>query len=138
MAKTVSEKMGLKPGMRAIYLKAPAEAIKAIDAPTMEVETELSGDFDYIHFFAHSQAEFHHTFPALKNHLKPRGMLWVSWPKAKREETDLTVTIVIKLGYDYGLVESTCISVNPIWSALKFTHPKAGKTYHNKYGELKL
>jgi hypothetical protein len=138
MAKTVSDKMGLKPKMRAIFLNAPGDAIKAIDPPTLELETELNGSFDYIHFFAHSQAEFHETFPALKSHLKPTGFLWVSWPKARREGTDLTLTIVIKLGYDYGLVESTCLSVNNIWSALKFTHPKQGKIYNNSYGKLKL
>jgi hypothetical protein len=137
MAKLVSEKMGLKPGMRTIYINAPAEAIRAVEAPALGLETGLSGDFDYIHFFARSQAEFHQTFPALKLHLKPTGMLWVSWPKAKREGTDLTLTIVIKLGYEYGLVESTCLSINPVWSGLKFTHPKPGKTYHNKYGKLK-
>ena len=137
MAKTVSEKMGLQPGWRAIYLNAPPKAIKAIEAPTMELENELSGDFDYIHFFVRSQAEFRQNFPSLKSHLKPTGTLWVSWPKAKREGTDLSLIIVIQLGYAYGLVESTCLSVNPIWSALKFTHPKPGKTYHNKYGKLK-
>jgi hypothetical protein len=137
MAKKVSDKMGLKPGMRAIYLNAPTEAVKAIEAPTMELIDELNGDFDYIHFFVRSQAQFCQTFPSLKSHLKPTGMLWVSWPKAKREGSDLTLITVIQLGYDYGLVESTCLSVNPIWSALKFTHPKPGKTYHNKYGTLK-
>jgi hypothetical protein len=137
MAKAVSEKMGLKPGMRATYLNAPAEAIKAIEPPAMVLEDGLRGDFDYIHFFVRSQAEFCQTFPTLKSHLKPTGMLWVSWPKAKREGTDLTLTTVIKLGYDYGLVESTCLSVDSTWSALKFTHPKPGKTYHNKYGQLK-
>jgi hypothetical protein len=138
MAKAVSEKMGLKPGMRATYLNAPSEAIKAIEPPAMELEDGLSGVFDYIHFFVRSQAEFRQTFPSLKSHLNPTGMLWVSWPKAKREGTDLTLILVIKLGYEYGLVESTCLSVDSTWSALKFTHPKPGKIYNNKYGELRL
>ncbi len=136
MAKAVSEKMGLKPGLRAIYPNAPAEAIQAIEAPAMEFADALSGDFEYIHLFVRSQAEFSQTFPSLKRHLKSTGMLWVSWPKAKREGTDLTLTIVIEPGYEFGLVESTCLSVNPVWSALKFTHPKPGKTYNNKYGKL--
>jgi hypothetical protein len=136
MAKTVSEKMGLKPGMRAIFLQAPTDAIQAIAPPKLELATELQGDFDYIHFFVRRQDEFHQTYPSLKNHLKPTGTLWVSWPKAKQEGTDLTLPTVIRLGYDYGLVESTCLSVNAIWSALKFTHPKPGKKYNNSYGKL--
>jgi hypothetical protein len=137
MSKAVSEKMGLKPGMRAILLNAPEDAIKAMDLPALELETKLKGDFDYIHFFVSSQVKFQEIFPVLKSHLKPTGMLWVSWPKARQAGTDLTLTIVIKLGYDYGLVESTSLSVNSIWSALKFTHPKAGKIYNNSYGKLK-
>jgi hypothetical protein len=137
MAKSVSEKMGLQSGMRAIFLHAPADVIEAIDPPTLELAATLSGDFDYIHFFTDSQARFHETFPPLKRHLKPKGMLWVSWPKARQLGTDLTLTAVIKMGYDYGLVESTCLSVNAVWSALKFTHPKPGKAYNNSYGKLK-
>lgn len=77
-------------------------------------------------------------FPKLKSHLKQTGMLWVSWPKSGQEGTDLNLTTVIKLGYDYGLVESKALSVDAIWSALKFTHPKKGKAYNNSYGKLKL
>ena len=64
-------------------------------------------------------------------------MLWVSWPKDGKLGTDLNIKTVIKLGYDYGLVESTCLRIDAIWSGLKFTHPKKGKVYHNSYGKLK-
>jgi hypothetical protein len=84
-----------------------------------------------------NQADFHKQFPTLKEHLKNTGMLWVSWPKARQLGTDLTLPIVIKIGYDYGLVESKCLSINTAWSALKFTYPKEGKTYANSYGKLK-
>ena len=64
-------------------------------------------------------------------------MLWASWPKGEKLGTDLNIKTVIKLGYDYGLVESTCLRIDAIWSGLKFTHPKKGKVYHNSYGKLK-
>ena len=67
---------------------------------------------------------------------RPGGMLWVSWPKGGRLGTDLTLPTVIAIGYDLGLVESTCLRVDDTWSALKFTHPKPGKTYRNSYGTL--
>lgn len=65
------------------------------------------------------------------------GKLWVSWPKNKQLDTDLTLPVVIKIGYSFGLVESTCLSINKTWSALKFTHPKKGKIYINSHAELK-
>lgn len=64
-------------------------------------------------------------------------MLWVSWPKGGQLETDLTLPKVIKIGYEFGLVERTCLSINEIWSALKFTHPKKGKKYNNSHAKLK-
>jgi hypothetical protein len=137
MARSVSEKMSLKQGMHAIFVHAPEEAIRDIDPPTLALKSTLTGEFDYIHLFALSQAVFHEYFPKLKQHLKQTGMLWVSWPKARQQGTDLTLTTVIKIGYDYGLVESTSLSINLVWSALKFTHPKKGKTYANSYGKLK-
>lgn len=135
-AKSIATKMGIKSGMRTIFIHAPANAIEAIELPTLEIKEKLVGNFDYIHFFAGDQTTMHETFPKLKEHLKPTGMLWLSWPKGGQNGTDLTIKSVIKIGYDYGLVESTCLSINSVWSAIKFTHPKKGKVYNNSYGKL--
>src|SRR5688572_32943995 len=137
MAGVVSKKMGIKEESRAYLVNAPKDTLEAIALPHLDIATKLTGDFDYIHLFAKSQEEFNDTFPKLKKHLKPTGMLWVSWPKNGKLGTDLKLTTVIKLGYDHGLVESKTISIDPTWSAIKFTHPKDGKVYDNSYGQLK-
>ena len=129
--------MGIKEGSRAFILNAPEDVIDVIDPSRLERAAKLTGKFDYIHFFTKSQKEFNNRFPKLKAHLKPTGVLWVSWPKNKKLGTDLTLTKVIELGYDHGLVESKTISINETWSAIKFTHPKKGKVYKNSYGKLK-
>lgn len=132
------KKMGIKEGARAFLFNAPEEAIQAIDPSQLDVSTRLTGQFDYIHLFTKSQDEFNELFPRLKTHLKPTGMLWVSWPKNRRLGTNLTLTKVIELGYNHGLVESKTISIDATWSAIKFTHPKKGKVYENRYGKLKI
>jgi len=137
MTGSVSKKMGIKKGARAFFVNAPAEVVKAIGLPDLELAVKLSGNFDYIHFFVKSQEEFNDVFPRLKPHLRPTGMLWVSWPKNRKLGTDLNLTKVIELGYNHGLVESKTISINGTWSAIKFTHPKKGKVYKNSYGKLK-
>jgi hypothetical protein len=137
MVGAVSKKMGIKEGTRAFMVNAPEEVIETIGMPDLELVKKLVGDFDYIHFFVKNQEEFNNTFPKLKSHLKPAGMLWVSWPKNRKLGTDLTLTTVIKLGYEYGLVESKTISIDKTWSAIKFTHPKKGKVYKNSYGKLR-
>ncbi len=129
--------MGIRQGVRSILVDAPAEAMDSIDLPDIEISAVLKGDFDYIHLFVKRQSDMQEQFPKLKSHLKPGGMLWVSWPKGGQLETDLNLKIIIKIGYDFGLVESTALSINAVWSGLKFTHPKEGKEYHNSYGQLK-
>jgi hypothetical protein len=137
MTGIASKKMGIKEGARAYLVNAPAEAVKAIDPSGLDIPARLTGQFDYIHLFTKSQDEFDNLFPKLKSHLKPTGMLWVSWPKNRKLGTDLILTKVIELGYNHGLVESKTISIDETWSAIKFTHPKEGKVYNNSYGKLK-
>lgn len=136
MSKSVSQKMGIRPAARSHFVNAPATTLTAMAHPGLKICDRLEGDFDYIHFFALTQAEMDHTFPKLKAHLGATGMLWLSWPKGRKLETDLTLPQVIRIGYSHGLVESTALSVDETWSALKFTHPKPGKIYNNSYGQL--
>jgi hypothetical protein len=135
--RTVAKKMGIKEGSRCIFINAPAEAMVDINFPEIDTQTTLTGEFDYIHLFVTTQKAQEDIFPKLKSHLKLDGMVWVSWPKNKQLSSDLTLPLVIKIGYSFGLVESTCLSVNNTWSALKFTHPKKGKIYNNSHAELK-
>jgi len=135
--RTVAQKMGIKEKSSAYFENAPKEALEDIRFPEIEISQILKGEFDYIHFFAKTQAEQTKIFPKLKEHLKLDGMLWISWPKGGQLGTDLTLPKVIQIGYEFGLVESTCLSVNDTWSALKFTHPKKGKIYNNSHAKLK-
>jgi hypothetical protein len=137
MVQAIIKKLGLRDDMRAFLENEPQSTRKMIDSQNLKVGKTLRGMFEYIHFFTTSQAEFKKRFPKLKEHLKPNGVLWVSWPKNRKLGTDLTLTKVIELGYDYGLVESKTISIDDTWSAIKFTHRKKGKEYKNSYGRLK-
>lgn len=136
MSRSVAQKMGIAEGVRAHFVNIPPAALAAIELPELEVGEELEGDFDYIHFFTVTRAEMDETFPKLMSHLKPSGTLWLSWPKGKRLGSDLGLPKVIEIGYKHGLVESTCLRVDDTWAALKFTHPKKGKVYNNRYGSL--
>lgn len=137
MAAPLPKKLGLKEDMRAIFVNAPSDVIEALESPGLNIAPKLSGHFDYIHFFTQSQAELEDNFSRLKAHLKPDGMVWISWPKNRQLGADLTLAKIIKIGYDHGLVESKTVSVDSTWSAIKFTVPIKGKVYNNKYGQLK-
>lgn len=138
MTRTVAIKIGIRENAKAIFINPDIDAVESIELPTLEIFKKLNDVFDYIHLFVKTQSEFIEHLPKLKPHLKENGMLWVSWPKGGKLQTDLNIKIVIKLGYDFGLVESTCLSINEIWSGLKFTHPNKGKVYNNSYGKLNM
>ena len=133
--RTVAEKMGLRPGWTAHFVGAPAGVPESMGLPPLEI-VPLDGQVDYLHLFVTTQVQMREEFPALVPHLAPGGKLWLSWPKGRGLGSDLTLPIVIEIGYDHGLVESTCLSIDDTWSALRFTHPKPGTRYANSYGTL--
>lgn len=127
--KSAARKMGVKEGSRAIFIHAPEDTYTVLELPHLNEASRLTGNFDYIHFFTKTQKDLDQRFPGLKKHLSPGGMLWVSWPKAGKLDTDLGMKTVMRIGYGHGLVESKAISLDTTWSAIKFTHPKPGKIY---------
>ena len=135
-SKTVAQKMGIKAGWRTHVVGEPAGVLDTLGLPPLEIETELVGEFDYLHLFVVTQDEMRELFPTLVPHLAVTGKLWLSWPKARKLGSDLTLPKVIEIGYDFGLVESTCLRIDDTWTGLRFTHPKAGKVYANSYGTL--
>ena len=138
MSKTVSQKMGLKDGMRAFFRNAPGSTLEKMNLPNLNFVQALRGDFDYLHLFTTSQDDMDGAFPKLARHLKQTGMLWVSWPKARQLGTDLSLPHVIRIGYSHRMVESTTLSLDAMWSGMKFTRPKPVKEYRNSYGKLKI
>lgn len=135
-SRSVAQKMGIRPGWRSHAIGAPDGVLDTLGLPPLDLAPTLEGMFDYIHLFVLTQAEMISTFPIAKAHLAPGGKLWLSWPKGRRLGSDLTLPTVIEIGYDAGLVESTCLRIDDTWSGLRFTHPRPGTVYANSYGTL--
>jgi hypothetical protein len=136
MPTSLRQKIGVKSGTRCILIHAPEDMAMRLELSAEESVSRLTGAFDYIHFFTTQQNKLCEALQRLKSHLQPRGMLWVSWPKARQLSTDLTLPEVIRIAYDAGFVESKAIGIDTTWSAIKLTFPKEGKLYQNSYGEL--
>ncbi len=134
--RTVAQKMGIKPGWTARFVNAPEGVVEALGLPELSVRASAEGGLGYIHLFVTTQDQMRREFPALVPHLAPGGKLWLSWPKGRRLGSDLTLPTVIEIGYDCGMVESTCLRIDDTWSGLRFTHPNPGQEYHNSYGTL--
>jgi len=134
--RSIAQKMGVKPGMRLLFVNSDSVETGFGIGPDVEIANKKIGDFDMIHAFVTTQSQFRETFPKLIAHLKPSAVIWISWPKAGQLETDLSIQKVIAIGYTFNMVESKTIGINSVWSAIKFTFPKPGKTYNNSFGTL--
>lgn len=80
--RTVSQKMGVKPGARAYLKNAPDEAVESLCLPELERPKRLTGAFDYLHLFVKKQAQFTRAFLQLKRHLAPAEVCGCRGPKA--------------------------------------------------------
>lgn len=122
----LAKKLGIKPGFY----------IKLVNAPEYypDLFTDLPPDLhfvvgggaliDFIHFFTKSNEEFTRLLPALKDELKPNGMIWVSWPKrASKVVTDINEDRIRNFALETGLVDIKVCAVDETWSGLKLVIP---------------
>lgn len=138
MVRTLAEKTGARSDMKAYFLNVPEDILDEFAAQEIDIARTLRGEFGHIHMFVSTVSDLDRHFATLKGHVAARGRLWVSWPKGGRNGTDLSIREVIRIGYAHGMVESTALSVNDVWSAIKFTHPIPNKVYNNSYGKLPM
>jgi hypothetical protein len=116
------KKLGVKPGDRAWFSGAPSGYEEELQkAGSLEVATRLSKDLDFLHFFTASRTTLDREAPKMRNALKSKGMLWISWPKkSSGVATDLDESIVREIGLKAGLVDVKVCAVDETWSGLKF------------------
>ncbi len=119
----LAAKLGLKPGMRARLISAPADYLAALGPVTAQVafdDTATSG-LDFIQVFSTDHAALMRALPSYVQALTPNGALWLCWPKlAAKVSTDLREQVVRDAGLAAGLVDVKVAAIDPVWSGLKF------------------
>jgi len=126
MAKTVAEKLFIKPGYRVGVLNAPdTSLVEALaDLPNdATVSQHLGGQFDLIVYYAPTQAVLLPKVDKLKAALKSGGYLWIAYPKGgdkAKVKTDLNRDLLWKVVADYQLTPVHQIALDDTWSALRF------------------
>ncbi len=123
--KSLLQKLGIKEGMNICILNEPDNYKESLGKipyapPAYQNDNE---PYDFVHFFTKSQELLKEEFPKLKKSLKKNGMIWISWPKgACNIATDLNENIIRTIGLKNGLVDVKVISIDEVWSGLKFVY----------------
>jgi len=118
----LTQKLGLKPGMRAWFQNIPDSVRAEIDrdAPPIEQLDLPEPPVQFAHIFVSSCAILDCELRMLLPLLDPAGMIWVSWPKkASRVPTDITEDVIRAVALPLHLVDVKVCAVDETWSGLK-------------------
>ena len=119
MAKTLLEKMFLKPEYAVAILNLPSE-LKTDLQTKQKTDNSLHDQYNFILAFYNKKQEVKEEAAKLKSALQPNGLLWIAYPKNKAMETDLNRDILHELMKEYGFDGVSIVSLNTTWSAMRF------------------
>ncbi|HYO69268.1 MAG TPA: hypothetical protein VEU33_24635 [Archangium sp.] len=121
--KPLGQKMLLKPGMEAVVLGAPGDAVALLgELPAgARVKTKPGKGAPFILAFVRNRAELDQRMAELGPMLTPTTLFWVAYPKqSSKVETDLNRdkgwASVERLGWE-GIAQ---VAVDTTWAATRF------------------
>jgi hypothetical protein len=116
------KKLGVKPDFTVTMIGAPArfEQTLGVLPDGVRLRRRARGTTDLVLWFVQTQADVTRRIAQIST-LAGSGGLWIVWPKqTSGVRTDLTQTVVRKLGLASGLVDYKVCSVDRTWSGLRF------------------
>ena len=133
--KSLSQKLGLKPGFRIFADGAPADYCRIVGEwpEGAMLVARASAPLDVVHLFAAQAKGLPAKLSRYSKAIAPDGMIWVSWPKkASGVATDLSDVVVRDLALPLGLVDIKVCAIDETWSGLKFVIQKRQRVSFQK------
>ena len=123
MPGSLVKKLRIQAGQRVLILNAPPGYVESLaDLPEgVAISEGGEGPFDFVHLFVSDSAQVHDLIDRAINAVVYDGLFWVSYPKrSAKVKTDLSRDVFWGLAADAGLRPVTQVSVDEVWSALRF------------------
>jgi len=122
--KTIVQKLLIKEGYRVLVVNSPQGYVASLaelpSGVTVATGLESAGPFDLIQTFVSSQAEFEAQLSGLKALLKPKGLLWITYPKgAAKIKSDITRDTIWRYAKTVDLEGVAMVAVDDTWSAMR-------------------
>lgn len=124
-AKPIAKKLYIRENYKVLLLNEPDNYRDILgELPeNVSIMTELSHEtepFDLIHIFVKTMSELKSKLNELKPQIKPKGLMWVSYPKGgSKVETDLNRDIIWEYGKTIGLSAVAQVAIDEMWSAMR-------------------
>jgi hypothetical protein len=125
--KSLSQKLGLKPGFCVFVAGAPMDYRKLVGEWPVgaKLVREARAPLDVVHLFVTEAKGLAAHLRKYRATIAPDGMIWVSWPKkSSGVTTDLSDIVVRDIALPLGLVDIKVCAVDEVWSGLKFVIPR--------------
>ena len=130
--KSLVEKLGLTPFTRTAIVGGPSDFIDRLGRLPTGITIEgfvTDGKYALIQYFTPWREDLEKYFAEYKNHLFATGALWISWPKKSSGLiSNTTENVVREIGLKNGMVDVKVISIDRIWSGLKFVFRLSDRT----------
>jgi hypothetical protein len=124
MAETgLIKKLRIQYGQRALILNPPQGYVEELGEfpPKVELAEKLDGTFDFIQLFVKQRTELESQLPTILKAIKYDAFLWICYPKqSSKMDSDLNRDIIWSIVSKTGWESVTMISLNAVWSAMRF------------------
>ena len=124
--KPLFQKLGLKPDMTCLPLKAPMDYETLVAGAEGVRFLKRGAVADLVHLFCTDRRALDGNIERALGYVGDKGMLWVSWPKkSSKLFRDLTEDDLRTVILPTGWVDVKVCAVDADWSGLKFLRHKA-------------
>jgi hypothetical protein len=120
--KSLAQKLSMKGGQMVVFINSPEGYLASMsDLPNgVTVLQNLDQPVDFIQVFVANRKELEDQLPRLKEALKPKGLLWVTYYKGtSRTKTDVNRDSIYAYALTLGLQGVSMVSIDEDWSALR-------------------
>ncbi|MFZ1677141.1 MAG: hypothetical protein WBP41_08545 [Saprospiraceae bacterium] len=118
--KSLSQKLGLKPGMKAIAISPPKEYKRWLGKEASILAARSIPPWDFVHIFTNKLSDLENQLSTIRSEIESNGMVWVSYyKKSSGLQTEITEDLVRETCFPLGFVDVKVCAVTDEWSGLK-------------------
>jgi hypothetical protein len=117
------KKLRIQSGQRVLILNPPQGYFEELGQlpENVELAEKPQGAFDFIQLFVKQRVELESQLPMIQQGIKYEALLWICYPKqSSKVISDLNREIIWGIVSKTGLEGVTLVSLNTVWSAMRF------------------